>query len=219
MSKRSIFDYRIYYKRYLPHIQPKDSVLFITYCLDFKYPKWLYYELKRRKQVFEKSINNIREKEKRIRIYNFNKQQFDYFDNFIIKYKKSPDWLKNSEIAEKVIENLFFWNTKRYNLICYCIMPNHVHILIKPLLKNQDTPFSVTEIIKSHKSYTGKEANKLLVRKGAFWHCGFYDHYIRDNREFFNVIRYILHNPVKGGLIENYEDWKYSWVDEKVLQL
>ena len=219
MSKTNIFDYRFYYKRYLPHIQPEDALLFVTYCLDFKYPEHFYQRLRRRKYFFEKSIKNLPEKEKQMKSYEFNNKQFYFFDNFVIKHKKSPSWLSDSMIAEIVKNSLFFRHEKEYRLICYCIMPNHVHILIKPLLEKKGKPYSITRIMKNHKSFTAVEANKILKRSGRFWLSGFYDHCVRNQREFFNIIRYILNNPVKAGLVKKYWDWKYLWVDKEVLQL
>ncbi len=219
MKNTDIFDYRFYYKRYLPHIQPVDAVLFVTYSIKFEYPKSFYENLKRKKEEFFKSLKHIPKEDRKEKINNFNKIQFDITDNFIAKFTKSPKWLNNSQIADIIKNSLFFKHDKEYNLICYCIMPNHVHILIKPLLKTKDKPYSIAGIMKNHKSFTAIESNKILKRNGQFWHRGYYDHYIRDENEFYNVIRYILNNPVKAGLVEKYEDWGYYWVNEEVLQL
>ncbi|MFQ5639421.1 MAG: hypothetical protein ACE5IR_15660, partial [bacterium] len=60
-------------------------------------------------------------------------------------------------------------------------------------------------------------ANKLLHREGQFWYHENYDHYIRDEREFRNVNHYILNNPVKAGLVEDYRDWKHYWLNEDLV--
>ena len=219
MNSTNIFDYRYYYKRYLPHIQPIEAIMFVTYSIKFEHPKKFYIDLKRRKENFLKFLKNIQKEDRKEKIYNFNKIQFDITDNFLAKYTNSPKWLNNTQIAGIIKDSLFYKHKKEYNLICYCIMPNHVHILIRPLLKTKDKPYSITSIMKNHKSYTAVKSNKVLRRKEQFWHHGSYDHYIRNEEEFHNVIRYILNNPVKAGLIRNYEDWKFKWVDEEAIQL
>ncbi len=219
MKETNIFDYRYFYRRYLPHIQPVDTILFVTYSVKFEYPNSFYESLKRKKDDFLKGLKHISEKDQKEKMYNFNKSQFDITDNFIAKLIKSPEWLRNPQIANIIKNSLFYKHKKEYDLICYCIMPNHVHILIKPLFKTEDRPFSIASIMKNHKSYTAVKSNEILKRNGQFWHWGYYDHYIRDEKEFYNVIRYILNNPVKAGLVKNYEDWEFSWVDEEAIQL
>ena len=219
MQETNIFDYRYFYRRYLLHIQPVDAVLFVTYSIKFEYPQSFYENLKRKKDDFLKSLKRIPEEDRKVKINNFNKTQFDITDNFIAKFTKSPKWLSNSQIANIIKRSLFYKHNKEYDLICYCLMPNHVHILIKPLFKTKDKPYSIAGIMKNHKSYTAVKSNKILKRNGQFWHRGYYDHYIRDENELYNVIRYILNNPVKAGLVKNYEDWEFSWVDERAIQL
>ncbi len=212
-------DYKVYHKRFLPHIQPEDAFLFITYRLDFKYTKHLYNTLQESKRAFEQKLLIISKKEEKIKsIEIFNKKQFDKIDMFLPKIE-SPQWLRISEIAEIIKENLFHRINKEYELVCFCIMPNHVHILIKPLLEKKDIPYSLSKIMHRLKGFTAIECNKILNRTGKFWYPESFDHYIRNENEFYNVINYILQNPVKAGFVGNWKDWKYSWVDEKWLEL
>ena len=62
----------------------------------------------------------------------------------------------------------------------------------------------------SIKSYTAHEANKILGRSGQFWQPESFDRYIRNQKHFLSVIRYIENNPVKAGLCLRPEDWAYS---------
>lgn len=82
---------------------------------------------------------------------------------------------------------------------------NHVHTLIEPLEGNP-----LARIVHSWKSYTAKEANRILGRAGRFWSPEYFDRYIRDERHLVNAISYIHHNPVKAGLAEQPEDWPFS---------
>jgi REP element-mobilizing transposase RayT len=102
--------------------------------------------------------------------------------------------LREPRIAQVVQDNLFHHDGVKYRLLAWCIMPNHVHTLIEL----GQTPLS--EILKSWNSYTAKQANRLLHRAGTFWEEDYFDHYIRDEKHFRQVVRYIEANPVKARL-------------------
>jgi hypothetical protein len=71
-------------------------------------------------------------------------------------------------------------------------------------------------ILFSIKRYTAREANKILGRKGAFWQHESYDHVVRDGNELSRIIRYVKENPVKAGLVNDWKDWKWSYVRKEV---
>ena len=54
----------------------------------------------------------------------------------------------------------------------------------------------------------------MLKREGAFWQSESYDHVVRNDVELKRIIAYVLNNPVKAGLVENWQDWPYSYVNE-----
>lgn len=80
-------------------------------------------------------------------------------------------------------------------MIEYCVMPNHVHVLVKPFSK-----ISLPDIVHSWKSYTANKANKFLERSGKFWMRDYYDRFIRNDNHFEATINYIRNNPKKIGL-------------------
>lgn len=77
-----------------------------------------------------------------------------------------------------------------FDLIAFCIMPNHVHLLIKPLK-------AVPHVMKILKGGSAFEINKILDRKGKFWSAYYFDKLIRDENHFNLVYRYIKNNPNK----------------------
>ena len=144
--------------------------------------------------------------------------------------------LKNPQIAQLVFDNFKFYNGKRYDLISWVIMPNHVHVLI-----NVYEGVSLSKIIQSWKGYTGKKINEFykntgnakntrnagnadcLVGKGTkkdakqtlsgpgrVWHREYWDRYIRDEKHFNSAVDYIEQNPVKAGLVNSAKDWQWS---------
>jgi REP element-mobilizing transposase RayT len=99
-----------------------------------------------------------------------------------------------------------FWHYDgvRYRLLAWVVMPNHIHALVEVW----QTPLG--KILKDWKSYTAKEANKILGREGTFWEDDYFDRYVRDQEHFRRVVRYIENNPVKAGLVRMAAEWSWS---------
>jgi len=94
---------------------------------------------------------------------------------------------------------------KRYTLEAYVIMPDHVHILIKPL-----EDWSLAKIMQGLKGYTARVLNERLGRKGPFWQDESFDHLIRHDADWLDSLVYIHDNPVQAGLVTKPEDYPYS---------
>jgi REP element-mobilizing transposase RayT len=116
-------------------------------------------------------------------------------------------FLRDKRIATIVRNALFYFDGERYELIQWCIMPNHVHVLIKVR-----PGVSLSTILHSWRTFTAHEANKILGRTGQFWMHEYFDRYIRDARHFESTVNYIRNNPVKAGLVSEPEQW--PWVGD-----
>lgn len=114
-------------------------------------------------------------------------------------------WLLRPEIAEIVEESLLYGDGERYRLLCWVVMPNHVHTLIETL---DGQP--VAKVAHGWKSFTANVANRRLGRSGPFWARDYFDRYIRDDQHLAAVVRYIENNPVKAGLVARAEDWPFG---------
>jgi len=114
-------------------------------------------------------------------------------------------FLKRRKVAEIVKNSLLKFDGERYKLIAWVIMPNHIHVLLKPL-----NDFELSKILQSFKSFTAQEANKILDRSGKFWMREYFDRYIRDSEHFEKAFRYIENNPVKAGFCDKPEEWEFS---------
>jgi REP element-mobilizing transposase RayT len=92
----------------------------------------------------------------------------------------------------------------RYELRAWVLMPNHVHVLFKV------GTASMSEIVHAWKKNTGRLANRLLGRRGAFWAEDYYDTYMRDAEHEGRAIRYIESNPTKAKLVLSPKDWPWT---------
>ena len=119
-------------------------------------------------------------------------------------------YLKNEKIAKIVQQSLHFYDKKDFKLICYTIMPNHVHLVFYLF----DDLKTVDKIMQSIKRYSAREANKILKRIGSFWQSESFDHIVRDDDELGRIIKYVLYNPVKAKLVNDWKDWKFTYLAE-----
>ncbi|HEY6136784.1 MAG TPA: transposase [Thermoanaerobaculia bacterium] len=84
---------------------------------------------------------------------------------------------------------------QRYDLDAWCVMPNHVHVLL--FIRGQA---ELDRIVHSWKSYTAHR-----IGRGVIWAREYYDRIVRDARELERTRSYIRENPFKAGL----RDWPF----------
>ena len=114
-------------------------------------------------------------------------------------------YLADERIAALVQSALTYFDSQRYRLSAWVVMPNHVHLLAAPCIGH-----SLSNIMHSLKSYTAQEANRLLNRRGNFWFEDYFDRYIRNAKHFENAVNYIESNPVRAGLCKTACDWRFG---------
>jgi putative transposase len=113
--------------------------------------------------------------------------------------------LRRPECAEIVEKAMLHFDGQRYGLLAWCIMPNHVHVLMQTF---QGHP--VGKVVHSWKTFTARSINRLLDQSGPFWQEDYFDTFMRDEEHRFNEVLYIESNPVKAGLVEQARDWRWS---------
>lgn len=196
-------EFREYYKRRLPHIQIAGATYFITIRLANSLPLEALEKLAEERR----KINKLPERRKESAHWDW----YARYDEYLDTAQHGSLYLKNVQVAEIVADAIRFRDAHVYDLIAYCIMFNHVHLVCTPLEKSIGTYFGLTEILHSLKRHTAREANKILQRLGTFWQDESYDHFIRNDAELERIVKYTLHNPVKAGLVKEDIDWPWSY--------
>jgi len=131
---------------------------------------------------------------------------FAAFDRALDTAASGPKWLQEPAIAQCVVEALRFGERRLefYTLIAFCVMPNHVHLVLEP---NASLPKITTSI----KGFTARTANEILGRTGQhFWRDDSCDRWIRNASERKRMAEYTECNPVSAGLIGAAEQWPWS---------
>jgi len=181
---------------YLPHFDAEDTIQFITFRLHDSVPARVIEQWKQELNWREGLAADSKE------AVALRKKIEEYADR-----GKGACYLRDERIAELVQNALKYFDGERYRLIAWCVMPNHVHVLIETM------NCSLSSIIHSWKSFTAHKANEILGRRGRFWMPDYFDRFIRNERHFAATVEYIRQNPVKAGLVDAPEKWPWSgWV-------
>ncbi len=215
MKKMKI--YPTYYRRYLPHFQFAETTLAVTYRLYGSIPQNLIKQFQEEYEIEQKRLRESIENAKDLddALADLHRKNYLKYDKYLDGNPNGPYHLANPEIAQTVIDSLFYFEKNGiWAISAYCIMSNHVHLLVTMM---PGAP-SLTAVMEQHKSYTGLACNRILGLKGSFWALGSYDHWVRTERSFANNLNYTLQNPVKAGLVAHWEDWQFSYCNPKLLE-
>lgn len=94
---------------------------------------------------------------------------------------------------------------KHVNVIAYCLMPTHLHLVLKQLKDNGITRF----MFRTLKSYS-KYFNHRHSRKGPLFENRFQNIHVGSDAQLLHLSRYVHLNPTSADLVKKPEDWKYS---------
>jgi len=114
-------------------------------------------------------------------------------------------WLKEERIAEVACDALRFFDGKRYELGEWVVMPNHVHLVVRPMIG-----WTLSVVLKGMKGTIANEANGMLGTRGRSWQPESFNRVVRDEKEMVRVRRYIRRNPAKAGLCKREEEWRWA---------
>jgi REP element-mobilizing transposase RayT len=117
--------------------------------------------------------------------------------------------LMASEPGQIIVrDTLAFFNHVRYHLDSFVVMPNHVHVLFKPI-----NEYSLSEILHSWKSFSSNKMAKTCKSPNPLWLRESWDTIIRDKCHLLRARRYIFNNPEKGHL-RNGQFALYCWIHD-----
>lgn len=88
-------------------------------------------------------------------------------------------------------------------VFAYCVMPDHVHLVIGP-----SSTCDIITFIGQFKNFAQRAAWRLGV-SGTFWQKSFWDHFLRADEDLERVVTYALNNPVRGGLVESWQAYRF----------
>ena len=128
-----------------------------------------------------------------------------------ITFSVIPGYELTDEAKDITFAAIKFHAEKKYKLYACVIMSTHVHIILLPLEESKGKFYSLAQIMHSIKSYTANKIQRTLNKKGSIWLDEDYDRIVRDDNDFFVKMNYIMNNPLKAGLVERPEDYKWLY--------
>lgn len=162
--------------------------------------------------IFTRSIADYR-------IYN-NNDEFGRMRQLVKYYQFENDLRFSYFIKLKLVEREGLNNAIRIvskgkddtiQIIAYCLMPTHIHLIIKQLTKNGISEF-MANILNSYTRYF----NTIHKRKGPLWESRFKSVLVKTDDQLLHLTRYIHLNPVTAKLINKPQDWPYSSYGEYI---
>lgn len=181
---------------YLPHFDQDGLVQHITFRLADSLPKEVITRWKS-ELGWKESSNSSSAEAKELR-----KRISQYEDSCHGKCV-----LRDPRNAQIVQDTLLFHDGHKCSLLRWCIMPNHVHVLVEI-----NAASSIAELVQIWKSYSARRINSQLGRKGPLWQKDYHDRFVRDEQHFQRTAEYIDKNPIEAGLCERPEEWRFSTV-------
>ena len=109
------------------------------------------------------------------------------------------------EAAEVVEGALLHFDSERYRLLAWCVMPNHVHVVVEQM---QGWPMA--SVVHGWKSFTANKLNEVFRRTGRVWLREYFDRFMRNDDHLSTTIAYVERNPVAAGYVKRPGDWRWS---------
>ncbi len=127
---------------------------------------------------------------------------------YFVTFRVIEGELTNAE-RKIVLDACFHFHRDRHRTRMVTVMPDHVHLILQPLLKETGDWHSLSQITHSIKSFSSHAINKHRGRTGAVWQDESFDRIIRDQDELAEKANYMLNNPHKAGLVS--DPWEYEF--------
>jgi putative transposase len=184
------------YVRHLPHWRQEGATYFVTFRLGDSLPKVKLDQLAALRREWEQLHpfpwgRQVLEKLAR--------QQAEHVEKWLDEGMGSC-LLKEPSCAASLLEAIHHFDGERYELGAYVVMPNHVHVIVRPLASAEHP---LEAIVGGWKQFTSKRINERTGTKGDLWQQESYDRIIRDEKHLYRCLQYIGRNPANAGLTRN----------------
>jgi len=186
---------------YLPHWETDNAIYFVTFRLADSLPRKIAVQLSKGRETIEMASRAGTATPA-------DAARLEKLRAILRRVERCLDGglgechLHNRRVAQVVVDALCHFDGKRYRLIAWCLMPNHVHVVFSPIGQH-----GLEGVLHSWKSYSAKAANRLLARSGHFWQREYFDHLVRSEASLSKIVQYVLDNPRKAGL----RDWPWTF--------
>ncbi|MBT3878626.1 MAG: hypothetical protein HON76_16060 [Candidatus Scalindua sp.] len=128
---------------------------------------------------------------------------YSYFITVLTENRQNH--FKETHIVEPLIMLLGETAEKEhFSVTVFCFMPDHLHLLVSGLEEQSN----LKKFIKLFKQRSGYWFKKITLRKLRY--LSYYDHILRKVEAKNDIAMYILHNPVREGIVDNFKDYQFN---------
>lgn len=147
----------------------------------------------------------------------------EYFFTLCARHQGTP--FTERDLAVAVVESLL-WRKQQHHWRLYtlCLMPDHLHFLLslephEPSYINGGArgilPEGILNQVAGFKSFTTTQIWWKQGGNGPLWQRSSYDRVIRYNQSIQHAASYILDNPVRKGLVKQWQNYPYSRIVDR----
>jgi putative transposase len=187
------------YTRHLPHWRQDGATYFVTFRLADSLPQSKLRELSELKRRWEVELGIANTDGSPTTPGPQREQPVEQLSRRVME--RVERWLdagmgqcllRQRAVAREVTEAFHFFDGKRYELGAYVVMPNHVHLILRPF---RPDVASLEVILKSRTGFTAQRINRACERQGVVWQEESFDRIIRDEEHLWRCIQYVGRNP------------------------
>jgi putative transposase len=177
------------YRRHLPHWRQAGATYFVTFRLADALPRERVVQLKEERELWERSHPAPTDPE----LEAMWREQMTKIEQWTDQ-GHGACLLSCHGAAEIVEGTLMHFDGARYALFGRIVMPNHVHVVLRPF-----DGHALEDTIESWKKFSARQINALCGRSGPVWQEEYFDRIVRDTPHLRRVVRYLEKNAQQTG--------------------
>ncbi len=205
------------YRRALPHWRQPGATYFITFRLGDSVPADVLDEVQCEREAWHRRLDEAHARHGAQIPEDIFEEYHAFLTRTYRRLEKIMDsghgscLLRDPKTREIVSDALRFFDGQRCEMHGFVVMPNHVHIGVRPV-----GDWQPEQLLHSWKSHTAHEINQRLGRTESLWQEDTWDRIVRDDAHWFRVMRYIMRNPGNAKLLDGQST---VWVSNAVLDV
>ena len=154
----------------------------------------------------------------RLPLEQYSLSEHEYYFTICARQHGTP--FTNPVLAQQVIDALLWYRDHyQWRLFCYCLMPDHLHF-INQMTEDSTLTYNagargtvakgMLDWVGNYKSFTTNQCWWKLGGCGKLWQKSSFDRVIRYNDSVDDAVNYVLNNPVRKGLVEEWTQYPFA---------
>jgi carbamoylphosphate synthase large subunit/REP element-mobilizing transposase RayT len=150
----------------------------------------------------------------------YSRRRLPHFERPWAKYLITFGTKNRKELSPRArqitLDSITHFAGQRYELYAACVMPDHVHMLLEPTIKQGDADgkpifWPLSSLLHSIKSFSAHEINEQEKRSGEVWEKEWHDRVVRSEADLQEKFEYVTRNPWDSKIISADENYEWIW--------